>query len=135
MNHAGVSHTFLSVSETSTCVLVFGCVFSSVLLEIWIASSCDKIFVGLSLLFRFSWYLASILVSSCSLLYIYRFLFRIWPLYCVIILVYAAFGKYLGAGPLFDWQSERVRDCNNNALYSIFFVNNFVKPREMVNTI
>jgi len=59
--------------------------------------------------------------------------FRILPLYGVLVLVYAAFGQYLGAGPLFDWESARVRDCNNNWWASLLFINNFVKPREMVS--
>ena len=57
---------------------------------------------------------------------------RIIPLYGLIVLVYAAFGKYLGSGPLFDWESDRVKDCNNNWLANLLFVNNFVRPREMV---
>ena len=48
-------------------------------------------------------------------------------------MVYAAFGKYLGSGPLFDWQSDRVRDCNTNWWANLLFINNFVKPREMVS--
>ncbi|XP_067947839.1 O-acyltransferase like protein-like [Watersipora subatra] len=62
--------------------------------------------------------------------YIHR-LWRILPLYGILILVYAAFGQYLGSGPLFDWQSERVRDCNNNWWANLLFINNFYKPREM----
>ena len=61
------------------------------------------------------------------------YLFRILPLYAILILVYAAFGQYLGSGPLFDWQSARVRDCNNNWWANLLFINNFYKPREMVS--
>lgn len=58
---------------------------------------------------------------------------RILPLYGVLILFYAVFGKYLGAGPLFDWQSQNIVNCQTNWWANLLFINNFVNAREMVS--
>ncbi|OQV20744.1 Nose resistant to fluoxetine protein 6 [Hypsibius exemplaris] len=62
--------------------------------------------------------------------YLNRYL-RLFPVYMIILGVYAALTKYISSGPLWPQDEAMLGNCSSLAWSNAFYINNYIQPEQM----
>jgi peptidoglycan/LPS O-acetylase OafA/YrhL len=57
---------------------------------------------------------------------------RLFPVYMVVLGVYAALTKYISSGPLWPQDEMMLGNCSHLAWTNAFYINNYVQAEQMV---